>query len=120
MNDKLLYLIKTKGWRITSKIVGGSDVLFKILDLTPDKFLQSFNHLEQSTAQVATYNIFYGYDLFIYDTKHRQVMFNYEEIWSLLEFGFKMNHKEIKNIIKKWLCDVYKINDVDIDYFYRS
>jgi len=38
MNDKLLYLIKSQGWRVASNMVGGPDVLFKLLDITPTKY----------------------------------------------------------------------------------
>ena len=114
MNDKLLYLIKSQGWRVASNMVGGPDVLFKLLDITPMKFLQSFNGMGQSfpSGDVTTYGYYPSYDLFLHDKIDNLCFFNYEEIWSLFEYGFKLTYKETQDITKQWLYESYNIDVV--------
>ncbi len=87
MNDKLLYLIKSQGWRVASNMVGGPDVLFKLLDITPTKFLHSFNGMGQSfpSGDVTSYGECSGCCLFLHDTMDNLCFISYEEIWSLFE-----------------------------------
>lgn len=114
MNDKLLYLIKSQGWRVASNMVGGPDVLFKLLDITPMKFLQSFNGLEQCSplGHVTPYGYSPSYYLFLHDKIDNLCFFNYEEIWSLFEYGFKLTYRETQEITKQWLYESYNIDVV--------
>lgn len=122
MNDKLLYLIKTQGWRVASNMVGGPDVLFRLLDITPMKFLQSFNGLEQTFPSVTMtiYGECSGCCLFLHDTMDNLCFISYEEIWSLFEYGFKLTYKETQDITKQWLYESYNIDVVRTNYFRRN
>ena len=122
MNDKLLYLIKSQGWRVASNMVGGPDVLFKLLDITPTKFLQSFSILKQgsSLSGVIGYGDCPEYNLFIHVKMDDICFINYEEIWSLLQFGFRLTYKETQDITKQWLYESYNIDVVRTNYFRRN
>ena len=121
MNDKLLYLIKSQGWRVASNMVGGPDVLFKLLDITPMKFLQSFNGLEQyfPSGDVTSYGECAECCLFFHDKTDDICFFSYEEIWSLFHSGFGLTYKETQDITKQWLYESYNIDVVRTNYFRR-
>jgi hypothetical protein len=53
-----------------------------------------------------------GHNFMIYDRNFEVVHINYGEIWSVLEGNFGLKRTEVKELIKRWLDEVYNLRGV--------
>ena len=49
----------------------------------------------------------------IYRLISKQIDVRYITIWYALETGFKIPYKEIQNLIRTWLKDIYGLDDIN-------
>ena len=115
----LKQIIKLVGIESAFKSVGGSDILFQILDInSPMKFLHLFDDLEVLQSEEEPDWTLFRYkpkhNLIIYDRKHEVVYINYYEIWSVLEENFGLKYSGIEQLTKEWLSEVYNLRGVTI------
>ncbi len=54
----------------------------------------------------------------IYDTKNEIVNIDYDDIWLFLRSNFGLYHKEIRELTKEWLDNVYNLRGVTTIYCY--
>ena len=107
MNDKLLYLIKTQGWRVASNMVGGIENIFDILKIRrPMDFLYLFDDLKRFRSEESKDN------LIAYNLNKEVVYINSELVWSFLRSYFGMSYQEIQELTKEWLGKSYNLTDV--------
>ena len=76
------------------------------------KFLNRFNDLERVIKDGKVYYVdknrkplFFHYQ----NEKNGDIWFNYERIWSFFEEFFLMKYEEIREILKGWLEETYKL-----------
>ena len=117
IKEKLKDLIKKVGFESVTKIVGSLDKTFEIFDIKePTDFLNLFNDLESVQSEEhqdwTLYRYKKGHNIMIYDRKNDYVYINYDGIWSVLEDKFGLNYSEIKELIKRWLDEVYNLRGV--------
>ena len=118
-------LIDEKGIELTIKLVGGDDNLFDLLNInSPMDFLHLFDDLEQVKSKTEK-------DLFLfknksnhiiigYDVKLKTVYVDYNEIWVFLLRKFHLEYKEVRNLMKEWLSEVYNLKDVMVRNSYGT
>lgn len=118
-------LIDEKGIELTIKLVGGDDNLFDLLNInSPMDFLHLFDDLEQVKSKTEK-------DLFLfknksnhiiigYDVKLKTVYVDYNEIWSFLLRNFNLEYKEVRDLMKEWLSEVYNLKDVTVKNSYGA
>ena len=117
MGKALKTYIKENGFNLTSNIVGGPDVFFKLLNIkTPMNFLHLFDDLDVVQSEKNPVLTLYRYkpkhNLMTHDRKNRYVYINYDEIWSFLEDPFGLSHSEIQELTKTWLNESYNLRKV--------
>lgn len=118
-------LIDEKGIELTIKLVGGDDNLFDLLNInSPMDFLHLFDDLERVKSKTEK-------DLFLfknksnhiiigYDVKLKTVYVDYNEIWSFLLRNFNLEYKEVRDLMKEWLSEVYNLKDVTVKNSYGA
>ena len=117
MNDKLLYLIKTQGWRVASNMVGGIENIFDILKIRrPMDFLHLFDDLKRfRSEEYPNWLLFVNEskdNLIAYNLNKEVVYINSELVWSFLRSYFGMSYQEIQELTKEWLGKSYNLTDV--------
>ena len=98
-------------------MVGDFDIFCQLLNInSPTDFLHLFDNLEQVQSKEYKDLILFRYkpnhNFMVYDTKNKYVYINYDEIWSFLESNFGLNHREIQELTKEWLYEVYKLRGI--------
>ena len=113
----LKQIIKSVGIESAFQSVGGSDILFQILDInSPMKFLHLFDNLDQvQSEENPDWTLFRfkpEHNLMIYDRESEYVYINYYEIWSVLEINFGLNFRQTKALTEEWLGEVYNLRGI--------
>ena len=117
LKQSLIDSIKESGVEDTVYMVGDFDIFCQLLKIeTPLDFLHLFDDLEQVQSKEYKDLILFRYkpnhNFMVYDTKNKYVYINYDEIWSFLESNFGLNHREIQELTKEWLYEVYKLRGI--------
>jgi hypothetical protein len=114
--DSLIDMIKEEGWDSAAELVGGHDNLKKLSGInTATDFLNLFNDMNVvKSEEMPNWTLFY-YDpkktIISHNRRNGKVYVNYRDIWSLLENDFEIiNESKVKELIVKWLRDVYNLN----------
>jgi hypothetical protein len=47
-----------------------------------------------------------------YDQENGEVLISYDHIWSKIELLFHLNYRDIQSIMKVWLGETYKLEEV--------
>ena len=115
----LKQIIKSVGIESAFQSVGGSDILFEILDInSPMKFLHLFDDLDEVQSEEEPDWTLFRYrpkhNILIYNRKNKIVYINYYEILSVLQVNFDLKNFEIEQLIKHWLSKVYNLRGVII------
>jgi hypothetical protein len=105
------------GWRDAAEMVGGFDILYKhAFNNDYNEFLNLFNNLEvvQSERELdwMLYRFEKGNNMMVYNTKTGDAYINYNVIWSFFEEGISLKYDEMKDIMSKWLDEVYNLRGV--------
>ena len=105
------------GWRDAAEMVGGFDILYKhAFNNDYNEFLNLFNNLEvvQSERELdwMLYRFEKGNNMMVYNTKTGEAYINYNVIWSFFEEGISLKYDEMKDIMSKWLDEVYNLRGV--------
>lgn len=117
MRDSLISQIKDEGIKSTSEMVGGNNVLIKLLKIeSPMDFLHLFDDLgvvqSQEKSDLTLFRYKPNHNHMTYDRKNRKVYFNTADIWEVLDDVFGLNYSEIQELIKEWLSEVYNLRGV--------
>ena len=129
LKNKLKNKLNNFGIEITSKIVGGIDNLFKVLDInSPMEFLHLFDDLNivqsEEYENLTLFRYKPKHNLMVYDRKNEYVYINYDDVWSVLKEQFGLNYDEIQELTKEWLDEVYNLRGIttcsaDNSYFLK-
>ena len=124
LQDKVLYILKSKGVYLASKAVGGFKNLFKILNInSPMDYLHLFDDLKiiplsETEFRDGFFNDTdvdcYGYNpdkiIFIhFKDREGEGRISYEEIWEILREEFELSHEETVELTKEWLNSVFDL-----------
>jgi hypothetical protein len=117
LKQNLIDQIKEYGIKDAIELVGGKDILFKILNVeTPMDFLHLFDDLDLVQSEEDSDWTLFQYkpkqNLMIYDRKKEFVYIDYDEIWSILLLDFGLNSAETQDLTKKWLGEVYNLKGI--------
>ena len=115
--EKLNKMIKEFGIIKTSQVVGNMDNLFKVLGInSPMDFLHLFDDLKKVESNEKPDFVLFRYkpkhNLMVYDLINEWVYINRDEIWSVLENHFGLNHGEKPGLTEEWLGEVYNLREV--------
>ena len=104
------------GWKSVSNMIGFEN-LYKIgFNNDPMEFLNLFNNLDIVQSEEDVYLTLYrfekGNNMMIYDKKNDYVHIKLDVIWSFFFNGIGLKYSEIKEIMKKWLDEVYNLKGV--------
>ncbi len=116
LKQNLLDQIKQDGVYETSKLVGGIDNLFKILDIkSPMDFLHLFDDLKITNLDRLSLLRFIdgsNQQIMVYDTilNHKYLYLNERRIWDILIMYFDLYDKEIEELVKEWARNSYGLN----------
>jgi hypothetical protein len=105
------------GWEEVAERIGGFDILYKhAFNNDYNEFLNLFNNLEvvqsEQKPNWMLYRFEKGKNMMIYDKKNEYVYINNDVIWSFFEGGISLKYGEIRDIMKKWLDEVYNLRGV--------
>lgn len=118
-------LIDEKGVELVIKLVGGDDNLFDLLNInSPMDFLHLFDNLEQVKSKKEKNWILFknksNHVIMGYDVKFKIVYVDYNEVWLFLLRKFNLGNKEIRDLMKEWLSEVYNLKDVMVRNSYGT
>ena len=131
LKQNLKQQIKDYGLLGTSDLVDGIENLFKLLDInSPMDFLHLFDDLKV-VHKKKNNKIYYINDLGevlmyyqvpqTYDGEmNKSVYVDYINIWSILQFHFKMPHSKVADIVRDWAVEVYGLQGFLIKASYVS
>ena len=110
-------MVKNVGWQQASDIAGGSDNLLKLVfDNNPRKFLNLFDDLNMVQSEThQDWTLFKnkkGNTIILYDRKENVAFISFSKIWSFLEKGLRLDRGDIKDIVNRWVRDVYDLKNV--------
>jgi len=122
LKSLLKQVIKSKGLGKAIKSVNGFDNFFKIMDIdSPMDFLHLFDDLKKVESNEKPDFVLFRYkpkhNLLVYDLINEWVYINRDEIWSVLENHFGLNHGENRGLTEEWLGEVYNLRGVTTWYF---
>jgi hypothetical protein len=124
LQDKVLYILKSKGVELASKAVGGFKNLFKILDInSPMDYLHLFDDVKFIPLSETEFHggFFDESDADCYGYNPDKIIFihfkyggdegriSYEEIWEILREKFELSHEETKELTMEWLNSVFDL-----------
>ena len=113
----LIDIIKDEGFKSASEMVGGSEILMKLLDIkTPMGFLHLFDDLDVVRSKnepdwtLCRYEP--KYNIMIYNKETSVVYVSYDDIWTILAIYYDLRYPEIQELIKEWLVEAYNLRGV--------
>ena len=125
LKQSLKQEIESSGWEATAELVNGPEELAKLVfNNDPMEFLHMFDNMDvvQSESDINWTLCRYekGHNLMVYDRKNGGVVISYSDIWSFLEDGFGLNDSEVRELITRWLDEVYEISGdpTESDFFH--
>ena len=115
--DRLKNMVKNVGWEQASDVVGGTNDLLKLVfDNNPRKFLNLFDDLNMVQSEThQDWTLFKnkkGNTIILYDRKENVAFISFSKIWSFLEKGLRLDRGDIKDIVNRWVRDVYDLKNV--------
>ena len=118
-------LIDEKGIELAIKLVGGIENLFDLLNInSPMDFLHLFDNLEQVKSKKEKNWILFknksNHVIMGYDVKFKMVYVDYNEVWLFLLHKFNLGYKEVRDLMKEWLSEVYNLKDVMVRNSYGT
>lgn len=129
IKNRLIMMVKNYGWQQASDTVGGSRFLLKLaFNNNPMEFLHLFNNLEViQSEEIPDWTLFRckkGENLMIYDEGIEYIFINSDKIWLFFDYGLGFHTDMCRELIEKWLGDIYNLNGVmsgfmDIDFLIR-
>ena len=116
----LIGTIKDEGFKSTSEMVGGVEILLKLLGVkSPMEFLHLFDDLVVVQSEKDQNYILFRYkpnhNVMVYDRKNDVVYVSYDDIWLILNGKFDktfLNYFKTQELIKEWLGEVYNLRGV--------
>ena len=122
--DVLKKHVLKNGWEEVAERIGGFDNLYKhAFNNDYNEFLNLFNNLEvvqsEERPNWMLYRFEKGNNIIIYNTKTGDAYINYEVIWSFFEGGIGFNSGKIRDIILKWLREIYNLDNVRVQNISR-
>ena len=129
IKNRLIMMVKNDGWQQASDTVGGGRFLLKLaFNNNPMEFLHLFNNLEViQSEEIPDWTLFRckkGENLMIYDKGIKYIFINSDKIWSFFDHGLGFHTDMCRELIEKWLGDIYNLNGVmagflNIDFLIR-
>ena len=118
-------IVKKHGWEYASKLAGEPNELARLaFDNDPMEFLRIFDDMDVVQSKInpnwTLYRYEKGHNLMVYDRKNKYVYLSYSYIWLFLEDGFGLNDSEVRELITRWLDEVYEISGdpTESDFFH--
>ena len=113
----LIDTIKDEGFISTAEMVGGAEILLKLLGIkSPMDFLHLFDDLDvvksDENPNLTLFRYKPNHNVMVYDRKNDHVYVSYDDIWSFLGGNFGLNYSEIQGLIKEWLGEGYNLRGV--------
>ena len=117
LKQDLKQSVKDYGWESTANLIGGSKDLEKIaFNNDPMEFLNMYNDLDIVQSKYKPNWTLFRYEkgknMGVYDRKTGNVIINYNDIWLVLEDGFNLKEKVIKELTRRWLGEVYNLKGI--------
>ena len=113
----LIDTIKDEGFISTAEMVGGSEILLKLLGVkTPMNFLHLFDNLDVvQSEENNNWTLFRykpKYNVMVYNKENSVLYVSHNDIWTFLKSNFGLKYPEIQELIKEWLGEVYNLRGV--------
>ena len=125
LKHNLRQQVKDYGWKDTAEMVNGPEELAKLaFNNDPMEFLHMFDDMDVVQHEINPNRTLFRYEkgnnLMDYDRKNGHVVISYSDIWSFLEDGFGLNDSEVRELITRWLDEVYEISGdpTESDFFH--
>ena len=114
---ELINTIKDEGFNSTAEMVGGAEILMKLLNIkTPMDFLHLFDNLEVVRSEKSQYWTLFRHkpndNVMLYDRRDDDIYISDDEIWLILEYYFDLSYTESHSLIMEWLNEVYNFEKV--------
>ena len=114
---ELINTIKDEGFNSTAEMVGGAEILMKLLNIkTPMDFLHLFDNLEVVRSEKSQYWTLFRHkpndNVVLYDRRDDDIYISNDEIWLILEYYFDLSYTESHSLIMEWLNEVYNFEKV--------
>lgn len=114
---ELIDTIKDEGFNSTAEMVGGSEILMKLLGVkSPMDFLHLFDNLEVVRSEKSQYWTLFRHkpndNVMLYDRRDDDIYISDDEIWLILTYYFNLSYTESHSLIMEWLNEVYNFEKV--------
>ena len=114
---ELINTIKDEGFNSTAEMVGGAEILMKLLNIkTPMDFLHLFDNLEVVRSEKSQYWTLFRHkpndNVMLYDRRDDDIYISDDEIWLILTYYFNLSYTESHSLIMEWLNEVYNFEKV--------
>ena len=116
IKSKIHEYVKKYGFE-KSREIFGDKVLFTIgFNNDPMEFLNMFNDLEIIRYEDPNWVLFLNKKrelIMTYNIINSLVYINYDIIWSVLNFYFKLTYHEVQELTEEWVSDKYNLINVN-------
>ena len=121
LKKTLINMIGDEGIETISRLSGGDENLLDVLNVkTPMDFLHLFDDMEVVQSEKDPKVILFRYDpknnLMVYNTKTKFFYVRFHKLWRPLASLFKLEFKEVQNVINLWLREVYNIKNTKTNW----
>ena len=121
----LIDTIKDEGFISTAEMVGGAEILLKLLGIkSPMDFLHLFDDLDvvksDENPNLTLFRYKPKHSIIVYNKENRDLYVSYDDIWIILRNNFGLKYSEIQELMKEWLGEVYNLRGVTPNEYVTS
>ena len=121
LKKTLINMIGDEGIETISRLSGGDENLLDVLNVkTPMDFLHLFDDMEVVQSEKDPKVILFRYgpknNLMVYNTKTKFFYVRFHKLWRPLASLFKLEFKEVQNLINLWLREVHNIKNTKTNW----
>jgi len=116
IKSKIHEYVKKYGFDMSREIFGDKVLVTIGFNNDPMEFLNLFNDLEIIRYEDPNWVLFLNKKrelIMTYNIINSLVYINYDIIWSVLKFYFKLTYNEVQELTEEWVSDKYNLINVN-------
>ena len=115
--NKLEKVLKQSGTKKTIELLGSWENFCKVFNIEgPMDFLHLFDDLSRVKSIKHPYMDIFRYEkgdnIISYDREDGKLYVSWFDIWKVLKFNYELKPDELRQLIKKWVQNEFKIDNI--------